>query len=313
MSKLPPVEKLPLALRKSVRDGWDAKKAEVEQNISDTLGVAWTIDVNPNQIYAYAKEGNDYPRSNLGHCIHSYFHDGFRRLQEFRDTYKEDGLNELNTICYAHVMTMDVDEEKRFDYCGVDVHEGQLRLLFSPEKLGTNISQCLSRDTLLKALNEAPAPEPKPLSFAARTGIRQYYDPAIEKIRARVGELIAKPDIKFTPNFEANFAKLAEESKVKKTPLTKDWQQVLGNYTKMYFEGLASQLDWQKFEDDELLQEGLNDVVDKGEVVLRIVDKLGSGSYNECVIEDGILYLQTTPKTWGSNISNAAEKLVDKL
>ncbi|KAJ8119759.1 hypothetical protein O1611_g10538 [Lasiodiplodia mahajangana] len=67
-TKLPPVEKLPLALRKSVRDAWDAKKEGLEAKLSETLGVAWTVDVNPNQIYAYAKDG--YAKENLGGCIH---------------------------------------------------------------------------------------------------------------------------------------------------------------------------------------------------------------------------------------------------
>jgi hypothetical protein len=34
------------------------------------LGVEWTIDVNPNQIYAYAKPDNDYVKQNLGKCVH---------------------------------------------------------------------------------------------------------------------------------------------------------------------------------------------------------------------------------------------------
>jgi hypothetical protein len=233
-----------------------------------------------------------------------YFDDATRRLDEFRNTYNEDGVKELNTLCHAHVMTMDIDEEKRFSYGGVDVHEGQLRILFAPDRLGSNISDCLNISTLLKALNDAPAPEPQPLSFSARTGIRQYYDPKIEEIRKRIGEILEKPDFKLTPNFEANFAKLTEESKVKKTGLRQDWQEVLGNYTKLYFEGLASQLEWQKFEDDELLREGLNDVLEKGEVVMRIVDKLESGSYNECVFEDGILYIQVKLPSFCVNMCN---------
>ncbi|GAP91548.1 hypothetical protein SAMD00023353_6500460 [Rosellinia necatrix] len=310
--KLPPVEKLPLALRKSVRDDWDAKKGDIETKLSEIFGVAWTINVNPNQVYAYAKDG--YAKENLGACLHEYFDSATRRLDEFKDTFKEDGVNELNTICHAHAMTIDIDEEKRFSYCGADVFEGQLRLLFAPGNLGTNISYCLDRDVLKKALNEAPPPEGAAgMSYAARTSIRVEFEPKIEAVRETIGELLAKPDIKLTPNFEDSFEKLLAESKVKKTGLTKDWQEYLGGWTRGYFEGLASQLRWQKFEDDELLQEGFHDVVDKGEIAFRIVDKLTQGSYNECVIEDGILYLQTTTKTWGSNVDDAASKLMDKL
>ncbi|KAI0104283.1 hypothetical protein GGR51DRAFT_522214 [Nemania sp. FL0031] len=310
-AKLPPVEKLPLALRKSVRDAWDAKKEGLEAKLSETLGVAWTVEVNPNQIYAYAKDG--YAKENLGACIHEYFDSAAYCLREFENTYGEDGLGELNSICHAHVLTMDVDDEKRFTYCGADVVDGKLRLLFAPDRLGTNISSCLERDTLLKALNGAPAPEGAAMSYAARTGIRKDYDPKIEAVRARVAELLNKPDIKLSPNFEANFAMLLAESKVKKNDLNKTWEEQLGGWTRMYFEGLVSNLEWQKFEDDELLQEGFNEVVEKGEVVFRVVDTLKEGSYNECIIEDGVLYLQTTPKKWGSNMSEIAQKLVDKL
>ncbi|KAI0397975.1 hypothetical protein F5Y17DRAFT_256931 [Xylariaceae sp. FL0594] len=316
MVRLPPVEKLPLALRKSVRDSWDVKKAGVEKKISDILGVEWTIDVNPNQIFAYAKPDNAYVQQNLGSCLYEYFDDASRRLEDYENAYKQEGIDEINTICHAHVMTLDVDEEGRFSYCGADVKDGKLRLVFNPERLGANISDALSREVLAKALNEAPAPEGSaapPLSFAARSSIRKEYDPKIDAVRARVGEILAKPDIKLNPNFEANFAKLQAESKVKKTDLRQDWESVLGSYTLLYFEGLVSQLQWQKFPDDDLLQEGLNEAVDKGEIVLRIVDNLKNGTYNEAVIEDGVLYLQTTPQKWGSNITDAAQNLVDML
>ncbi|TGJ80326.1 hypothetical protein E0Z10_g8446 [Xylaria hypoxylon] len=310
MSRLAPVEKLPLAIRKSVRDDWDAKKGDVEAKISEVLGTAWTIEVNPNQIYAYA-DSSAYAKENLGACIHAYFDGARRSLEDFENYFGEDGVNELNSICHAHVLTLDVDEKKRFSYSGNEVHEGQLRLLFS--SLGSNIGSALDRSVLVKSLNEAPGPESAVMSFMVRSDIRQNYDPKIEDIRARIGELVGKPDIKLNPNFEENFAKLLAESKVKKTQLRDDWQENLGNFTKFYFQGLVGQLQWQKFEDDELLQEGFNDVIDKGEIVFRVVDKLEKRTYNEPVIHDGILYLQTTPQNYGSNIDNAAEKLVDLL
>ncbi|KAI8627621.1 hypothetical protein F5Y19DRAFT_465808 [Xylariaceae sp. FL1651] len=312
MSKLPPVEKLPLALRKNVRDAWDAKKEELEGKISEILGTPWTIDVNPNQIYAYANDG--YAKESLGACIYAYFDGARGRLEEFENKYGEDGVKELNTICHTHVLTMDVDDQKRFTYCGSDVQDGQLRLLFAPDRLGSNISQCLDRDVLLKALNDAPVPEDASLSFVVRTSIRQDYDPKIQEIQAKVAEILNKPDIKLTADWDGIYAKLKAESLVKKTDLRKDWEYSMGNLARCYFDGLVSQLQWQKFEDDELLQEGFHDVADKGEFVLRVVDKLsGSDSYNECVIENGVVYLQTVPKNWGSNVDNAAKKLVDML
>lgn len=52
-----------------MRDEWEAKKPELEKKISDILGVAWTIDINPNQIYAYADDG--YAKESPGAMLAS--------------------------------------------------------------------------------------------------------------------------------------------------------------------------------------------------------------------------------------------------
>lgn len=233
---------------------------------------------------------------NILTCVYSYFEGTIYRLREFVDSYGESGLNELNTISYAHVMTIDLDENKQFTYCGADIHEGKLRILFADNCLGTNIDYALEKPVLLKALNNAPAPEGSnvPLSFAARLDIRREYDPKAEEIQKQVADILARPDIKINPNFEDTFAKLSEESKNGSTDLRSDWQDVLGSFTRQYFEGLVNQLRYQKFHEDDLLQEGFNEVVSKGEIAFRVVDKLEKGSYSEAVFEDGVLYLQVS-------------------
>lgn len=54
-------------LNSAVRDEWDNNKAEIEKELSDVLTVPWTVDINPNQIYAYAIDG--YGKESLGSCI----------------------------------------------------------------------------------------------------------------------------------------------------------------------------------------------------------------------------------------------------
>ncbi|KAI1478536.1 hypothetical protein F4774DRAFT_385191 [Daldinia eschscholtzii] len=314
MSKLPPVEKLPLALRKNVRDEWENKKSDLEQKLSDTLMTPWTVDVNPNQLYAYATEG--YAKESLGSCIAEYINGAIYRLEEFKDYAGEDGLKELNTICNAHVLTIDLDDANRFPYCGADVHEGKLRILFAPGRLGTNIDSALDREVLLKALNEAPAPasENAPaLSFAARSSISKDYEPKAEQIRAQIADILTKPDIKLSPNFEDTFAKLQKACEENKADFRSDWEGLLGEFTRLYWEGLANQLKYQKFNEDELLREGFHEAVEKGEIAFRIVDTLKYSSYCECEVEGGVLYIQCTAKTWGANIDDAAQGLVDRL
>ncbi|KAH7018298.1 uncharacterized protein B0I36DRAFT_335691 [Microdochium trichocladiopsis] len=313
MSKLPPVEKLSLAVRKNLRDEWEQKKEGLEKQLSDILTVPWTVDLDPKQIYAYADDG--YAKDSLGACITAYIEGAIWKLKYFVERFGDEGVKELNAICHKHSMGLDVDETSRFSYCGVDVLDGQLRLLFEPKCLGTNIDYCLDEAVLEKALNEAPAAEgsDSKLSYSARADIRREYEPKIGDIQKKVAELLANPDIKLNPNFDALYASLLAESKVKKTELREDWQKSIGYLAREYFDGLVSQLNWQKFEDDEMLQEGFKEVVDKNEIALRIVDKLKDSSYCEAVVEDGILWLQCKPTTWGTNISYAAEKLVDKL
>lgn len=234
-------------------------------------------------------------RQLLGLHSISYINGAIYRLREYADNAGGEGLKELNTICHAHILTIDVDDAKRFSYCGADIHEGKLRILFAPGYLGTNIDNALDREILLKALNEAPAPASEnvvALSFAARSDIRKEYEPKAEALRAQIAQILDKPDIKLNPNFEDTFAKLQEESKAKKTDLRSDWETVLGSFTRLYWEGLANQLKYQKFDEDDLLREGFHEAVETGEIAFRIVDKLKYDSYCECEVDGGILYMQ---------------------
>jgi hypothetical protein len=62
------------------------------------------------------------------------------------------------------------------------------------------------------------------------------------------------------------------------------------------------------------MYEGFNELVTANEATFRVVDKLtGSSSYNQVLIEDGKLFIQTTPSNFGTNVSYACEKIVDIL
>lgn len=210
------------------------------------------------------------------------------------ENHGEDGLDELNAIGHAHVLTIDVDEAKQFSYCGIDVHEGKLRILFQEDNLGTNIDDALDPSVLFKALNNAPAPEGAAMNFVARMDVRREYEPNAENVRKQIADILARPDIKLSPNFEDTYAKLLEASKDSKSDLREDWASTIGAFTRMYFEGLVTQLKSQKFHEDEMLQEGFNEEVSKGEIAFRVVDSLQKGTYSEAVFENGVLYLQVS-------------------
>ncbi|KAF6833992.1 hypothetical protein CMUS01_06353 [Colletotrichum musicola] len=321
MSRLPAADKLPLALRKNtraVRDEWESKKEDLQKELSEVLGAEWTLnDIVPNELYPYAGDG--YAKQSLGSCIAQYITSAIYQLKSYVSNYGDDGKSEINSICHARSLLIDLDDRPnkndRVTYCGVIVRDGKLVILFSEGNLGTNADYAIESRTLLKALNDAP-PAPgadAAMSYAARTSIRQEYDEKIEETRIKLGEMLEKPDVVLVPNFEANFAKIREEGKKKNSGVRGDWEGNMGNFTRMYFEGLVYQMTYQKFGDDDLLREGFNEAVEKGEVHFRIVDKMVYGTYGEVILEDGAVYVQTQAKNFGTNVDYAAEKILDQL
>lgn len=260
------------------------------------FGVPWTIEVNPNALYPYAKEG--YAKDSLGSCISTYIDNAIGQIKYFGTSYGDESVAEINDVASAHVLTIDVDEDKKFSYCGVVVSaDGKLTIMINENYMGTNTNDALERSVLMAALNTAPASAvaaAKPLSFAARVGIRQEYDAAVAKTQKKLAEQLEKEDVKLVPNFEAAFAALAAEGAKKKSQLRDDWQANLGNFTARYFDAVAGQMAYQKFDEDELLREGFNEAVEKGEIAFRVVDKLKYDSYCEVVVEDGVLFVQVS-------------------
>lgn len=221
----------------------------------------------------------------------------------------------MNTICHAHILTLDVETKQpaRFTYCGCDVDDaGRLRLLFTEKYLGSNIDSCCEEKVLTEALNAAPSPIDAPLSYVVRMGIHNDYTTQIVAIREEIATLLGKPAdaVTLTPNFESNFAALSAASS---SSLRDDWQSSLPSFTLKYFEALAYQLKYIKVGEDEMVREGVLEAVSTNEYAFRVVEKLKKETYNECEIEDGVLYLQCTPKYFGSNIDQIANKLMDLL
>ncbi|KAL2880844.1 hypothetical protein SGCOL_003871 [Colletotrichum sp. CLE4] len=318
MSRLPPAEKLPLAVRKNIRDEWESKKEDLQKELSDVLGEEWTLkDINPSALYPYAVDG--YAKESLGSCIEQYVSSAIYNLKSFTSTYGEDGKFELNSICHARSLLIDLDDrpkDARVSYCGVLVKEGgALALVFSEGNLGTNVNYAIETQGLLTALNAAP-PAPGSaavMSFAARTSVRQDYDDKIEETRKKLADMLEKPDVVLCPNFEANFEKIKAAAGKKGSEVRSDWEGNMGAFTRMYFEGLVYQMSYQKFGDDEMLREGFNEAVEKGEIHFRIVDKMAYATYGEVVLEDGAIYVQTQAHNFGTNVDYAAEKILDQL
>ncbi|KAH7119456.1 hypothetical protein B0J13DRAFT_397241, partial [Dactylonectria estremocensis] len=204
MPRLPPAEKLPLAVRKEVRDNWESKREGLEKAISDILGEPWAININPNAIWPYAKDSS-WAKTSIGEIIQLYIAGAECQLKSFIENFGEESKAEINNICSAHTITMDFDEAKKVCYCGCEVSAaGELILLFSEGNLGTYINDALSGSNLTKALNKAAVSggNAKPMSHATRTGINKEYSPEIAPLQERLNEILGK-EVPLDPNFEA--------------------------------------------------------------------------------------------------------------
>ncbi|KAF4495115.1 glycoside hydrolase [Fusarium agapanthi] len=267
MPRLPPLDKLPLAARKNLRDKWQNKLADFEEQLSKAMGVDWKIDIDALAVVPYGAEVS-WPRESPGSMIANYVEEVVKELE--RNPKCRDGINKLAS---AHVLTMDVDEEETFDACGAKfISDGKLAIVFGADRLGFYTGDAFWHKNLEK-------------------GIREDYEPDIADVQSDLKDIIKK-DLILVPNFEETYKKL------KLTKEGTDFDQYLGAIILNFFRGLVSTLKWRKFDSDDMLQEVLSEALEKGEVHFRILDEV-EGSSGEAAIEDGFLYLQTIAKTIG--------------
>ncbi|KAF2674206.1 hypothetical protein BT63DRAFT_419512 [Microthyrium microscopicum] len=304
---LPPATKLPLAVRKNLRDDFEANKETFEKEISDLLGTEWKIDINPLAIYPYGTDS--FSKDCLGSCLKSYMEGVTWRLKYWLEKEANEAKDEINTVCFAHTITFGVDESGKFTYGGVVVDDGSLKIVFKEGNLGVNVNDTL--ETLSAALNDAPVKDGSPLSVQSRLSIARDYNPKVEEWTKKFSDMLGVP-ITLNPNFEENFAVCKARSRGKKSELRDDWETIIGEMTLKYWEGAHWVMNYKKFGDDDMLQEAFTDEISKNQIEFRVAEKLKKGSgYNECFHEDGVLILQTTPENFGTNVDQACEGIVD--
>ena len=295
-----------------VRDGYEAKKDANAAELKTLLGTEWTFDIDPLSIYPYAPEGS-YGNTSLGDCINASVYSHFQSiflylspsdmpdlsyiegfiyyLKYFIQYHGQEGVDELNAVCPTHTLTLKATT--KYSYCGTEIADGKLFMLFHPNNLGTNINNVAEK--LAETVTAAPQPEAaSTLSYAARHSIKIDYTAKIGEYLEKARKLLENPEFKFEPEFEALGAKMKASSGDK--DVRDDWETNIGSYARDYFSSLVDYLAYEKFGEDEMLREGLAEVAPKGVAKLRIVDKLTTeqNGYNEIILEDEALVLQVS-------------------
>ncbi|KAL8693453.1 MAG: hypothetical protein Q9218_001724 [Villophora microphyllina] len=331
-----PKAKLPLAIRKNglwllfppllvchkltgatmiVRDNWESHQQGIEAKLSKLLGVPWKVDIDASYIYQYAQ--SNYSKDNPGDMIKSYVEGALNSLEKYADNYSDEGKSELNSLASSHTITMDVTTREDIRYTACEIASGSLRILFVKGDLGTNVTDSL--DNLSDAINKAGSTgDNTNMDFNAKSSIRNDYEPKIDRVKAKLQKLFALPVLELEPNFEHNYAAIAAWMSHPKNQKPdsyghRDWQKRIGEFTYEYFYQFAEVCENKGFGDDEMVQEGIQEAVEKNQIALRIVDKLDKGRYNECAVENGVLYIQTTAEFWAINVGDPGYELMNVL
>ncbi|KAJ7066525.1 hypothetical protein C8F01DRAFT_705007 [Mycena amicta] len=291
----PAIAKLPLAVRKDIRDNFDANVDDFKARIKAKLGVDYTININAAEVWAYAAE-ND---TSAGTCFKGYMEGFISGLEGFITKYEDNGKTYFNDAVKQSEITLTVDPRgDKGETLSAEVKDGVYRILFRHDRLGYN--QNWQESTILPAIE---AVEHEGFSLSAKHSIEEDYEGSIDEVRDEINKMLGA-EFTLDPNFEEVYAAL------KDCP-DKDWKSGLGRTTLSYFNGLKYQLERQGFKDDDMLQEGLQEVVETKIFRIRVLPK--TNSTTETVVEDGVVYLQTRPDRWTYNASDMGEGLVKLL
>ncbi|KAK7025224.1 hypothetical protein R3P38DRAFT_1064194 [Favolaschia claudopus] len=299
-SPKPAVAKLPLAVRKDIRDNFESKKEDFETRIKELTGTdSFTININAAEVWAYAEDGN----TSAGTCFSGYVEGFISALKNFMTKYDDNGKSFFNEAVTQSELTLAVNPNgDKGETINSAVKDGVYQILFRHDRLGYN--QNWLDDTMLPAIESAPR---EGFSLSAKNSIENEYEAEIDELQEEINKLCGD---KFTldPNFEEIYKTLsAAGEKVGDN----NWQARIGATVLNYFKGLKYQLEYQGFKEDEMLQEGLQEIVETKTFKVRVVPK--TKSTTETVVEDGVVYLQCAADRWSYNANDMGEGLLKLL
>ncbi|KAH9478624.1 hypothetical protein JR316_0009081 [Psilocybe cubensis] len=298
----PPVEKLPLAVRKDLRDNYESKKGDYETEIADVLGFPIAINIDVNAVWAYA-ETLSLSSEQAGRTFTGYIEGFINGIKTFVEKYGDLGKEYFQNAVTEGQLTVTVNElGDAAPTIDADVKDGVFRILFKDSRLGYN--QSWLNDSIGPAIDKAPH---EGFGLFAQYSIKTSYEEEVEEVQEDIGKILNMSDVVLDPNFEDNYAILLAKKE------DTEWQKNFGEVTLLYFKNLKDQLTSQGFDQDDMLQEGLAETLTSKTFKIRVVEKTKSGNTIETVLEDGTCFIQTFPARWYYNLSNSGAGLVDML
>lgn len=312
---VPPVEKLPLAARKDIRDEFDTKIEELTKTVSDLLKKPYKLEVNFNQFYAYAAASSDadWVKRCPGAAATQYFTSFVYYLKKFTDDGEyTDAIETFNDLVSESRVSIEAGNST-VTYSACSVEAGTFEINFNPTRPGVNVDYACSE--MEKSFDEALfARSPERLPMIAKRGIRDDYENKKEDLLRKFKEALLGADVKLVADYDAIWNQIVAGKKVNKDINPQDSARSLGSYIYSYFEGAASQFE-SKLEKDDMMVEGYTEAVSTGEIVIDVVPEGTTlkSSYGVIEIADGKLFIKVTPKNFGTNAYYIAQDIVSLL
>ncbi|KAJ7622756.1 hypothetical protein DFH06DRAFT_1105004 [Mycena polygramma] len=227
----PAVAKLPLAVRKDIRDNFDSKKEDFQARIKELTGCDFTININAAEVWAYADEGN----TSAGYCFSAYVEGFISALKNFMTKYEDNGKTFFNEAVTQSELTLAVNIlGDKGETINSEVKDGVYRILFRHDRLGCN--QNWLDDTMLPAIEAAPR---EGFSLSAKNSIENDYEGEIDETLEAINKLVGA-EFTLDPNFEDNYKALAAANLSDKS-----WGASIGGTALRVFKGLQYQLESQ--------------------------------------------------------------------
>lgn len=237
----------------------------------------------------------------------SYFDGLLSKLEEFRTTHGTAAMSSINDYAPQRIVTLEPTSDREVRFNTMDFFEGRWRILFRDTAFGTNAQQAGYN---LSKMVYSPFPQPVP-SMNTKHDIEQEYERRIQEVLNKIRTILAAPNLVFSPNLEGNSTSLTTCG-VKKEKFGQGWDRALREATIDYYDGLRSQLEWQGFKGDEMMQNGFKEAVPTLTVSLLVVPEI-TRKYNDCMVENGVLVIRTKPEAWWSNVDAACDQLSEQL
>ncbi|KAG6809370.1 hypothetical protein H0H93_015861 [Arthromyces matolae] len=103
----PAIEKLPLAVRKDIRDNYDSEVEEFETTISGLLDTTFHLKVNPNEVWAYNPPDSSY---SAGRVLKGYIEGFIDALKWYVETYGDEGKAHFNEAVTQSELSINANE-----------------------------------------------------------------------------------------------------------------------------------------------------------------------------------------------------------